>query len=94
MSPKPKGKSSTGWKPPRDRHEVVVAVLVSLAVVVITVALVWFLRPNRDSGSTVTDTVATTAPAATTTLPAGATTTAPATTAPATTSPATSSSTP
>lgn len=85
MSPKTKGKSSTGWKPPRDRREVVVAVLASLTVVVITVALVWFLRPNRDSGSTVTDTVATTAPAgATTTLPAGATTTAPTTAAPAT----------
>ena len=92
MSPKARGKSSTGWKPPRDRREIVIAVLASMTVVVITVALVWFLRPNHDSGSTVTDTVVTTAPA-------GATTTAPVTTAPVTTAPApatsaTASSTP
>ena len=90
MSPKAKGKSSTGWKPPRDRHEIVVAAIASLTVVLITVALVWFLRPNRESGSTVTDTVATTTPAGqTTTLPAGATTTAPVTTVPVTTAPVT-----
>jgi cytoskeletal protein RodZ len=99
MSPKPRGKSSTGWKPPRDRREVLTAVLAGLTVVVITAALVWFLRPNRESTTTPTDTVATstTAPAATTTVP-GATTTAPATTsaptttAPTTTAPATTSS--
>ena len=87
MSPKTRPKSSTGWKPPRDRRELVVAVLASLTIIVITAALLWFLRPNRDSGSTVTDTTvaSTTAPAATTTVP-GATTTAPATTAPVTTS--------
>jgi len=48
MSPKPRGKSA-GWKPPRDRREVVTAVLASLTVIVITAALVWFLRPNREA---------------------------------------------
>ena len=86
MSPQRRGsKRGTGWKPPRDRREVLVAVLASLAVIVVTASLVWFLRPNRESASTsTTATVATTAPspttAATTTGP-GATTTAPATTA-------------
>jgi hypothetical protein len=84
MNPKPRGKSA-GWKPPRDRREVVTAVLASLTVIVITAALVWFLRPNRESTATpVISTVATTAPGATTTVP-GATTTAPVTTAPPTT---------
>jgi hypothetical protein len=81
MSPKTRGKSSTGWKPPRDRREIVVAVLASLTIIVITTALLWFLRPNRDSGSTVTDTTV-----ATTTAPVPATTTAAA--------PVTTSSTP
>ena len=87
MSPKNRGKSSTGWKPPRDRREVVTAVLSSLTVIVITAALVWFLRPNRESTATpAVDTVAvsTTVPGETTTTLPGATTTAPATTAPAT----------
>jgi len=75
MSPQRKRKS--GWKPPRDRHEVVVAVLAALTIVVVTFALIWFLRPNRNSGSSpVTDTVAT----PTTAAPGAAT---PATTAPA-----------
>ena len=84
MSPQRKGsKRGTGWRPPRDPHEVVVAVLASLAVIVATAALVWFLRPNRDSGSSSTpDTVATS------TTAAGETTTTPPTTAPATTAPA------
>lgn len=84
MSPKSRGKSSTGWKPPRDRREVVIAVLASLTVIVVTAALVWFLRPNRESTATpAVDTVATS-----TTLPGAATT------APAATQPVTSSSTP
>ncbi len=41
------------WRPPRDRKEVLIAVLASLAVIVATATLVWFLRPNRDSGSTI-----------------------------------------
>jgi len=97
MSPKPRGKSSTGWKPPRDRHELTVAVLAALTIVVVTFALLWFLRPNRNSGSTSTDTaVSTTTPSgAATTLPGvtvpGVPTTAPTPTSPATTSPATTS---
>jgi hypothetical protein len=77
VSPQRKGaKRGRGWKPPRDRKEIVVAVLASLAVVVVTAALIWFLRPNRDSGSTTTsDTTATTVAADTTTTVAGATTT-------------------
>jgi hypothetical protein len=90
MSPQRKGsRRGSTYKPPRDRREVVVAVLVSLGIVVVTVALVWFLRPNRDSGSSsTTDTVATSTTTAgeTTTTVAGATTTVAPTTAPATTS--------
>jgi len=83
MSPQRKGsKRGKGWKPPRDRREVVTAVLASLAVVVVTAALVWFLRPNRESAST--PTVDVTTP----TTVAGATTTLPVTTAPPTTAPA------
>jgi hypothetical protein len=91
MSPQRRGpRRGSGWKPPRDRRELVVAVLASLTVIVVTAALIWFLRPNRDSGSSPTsNTVATTttgAGATTTTVP-GATTTAPAaaTSTPATT---------
>jgi ABC-type phosphate transport system substrate-binding protein len=86
MSPQRKGsKRGSGWKPPRDRREIMVAVLASLAVVVVTFALVWILRPNQDSGSSTTDTTpATTAASATTTI-APTTTVAP-TTAPAETS--------
>ena len=55
MSPQRKGsKRGSGWKPPRDRREILTAVLAALAVIVVTAALVWFLRPNRDSGSTST----------------------------------------
>ncbi len=82
MSPRRKGRS--GWKKPRDRHEVVVAVLASLAVIVVTASLVWFLRPNRESGSSPTVNtvgIATTVAGATTTVPGATTTTvAPATT--------------
>ena len=64
------------------------AVLASLTVIVVTAALVWFLRPNRESASSpTTETVATS------TTVAGETTTAPPTTAPTTTAP-TETSTP
>ena len=54
MSPQRKGsRRGTGWKPPRDRREVVIAVLASLAVIIVTASLVWVLRPNRDSGTLV-----------------------------------------
>jgi hypothetical protein len=81
VSPQRKGsKRGSGWKPPRDRREIVIAVLASLAVIVVTAALVWFVRPNRDSGSTTTSDTTVTTP---TTVPV--TTVAP-TTAPAATS--------
>jgi len=88
MSPKG-SKRGTSWRPPRDRREIVIAVLASLAVIVVTASLVWFLRPNRDSGSSVDTNVTTpsTAPVdatSTTALPTD-TTVAP-TTAPAATS--------
>jgi hypothetical protein len=80
MSPQ-RRRSSRGpeWKPPRDRREVITAVVASLAVIIVTASLVWFLRPNRDSASTA---VTTTVASATTTTPAGAT---PTTVAPTTT---------
>jgi hypothetical protein len=86
-------KRGTGWKPPRDRRELVIAVLASLAVIVVTASLVWFLRPNRDSGSSsdvdltpASTTVAadTTTSLPTTSVPADGT--VPPTTAPAATS--------
>ena len=86
----PQRKSKSGWKPPRDRHEVIVAVLAALTVIVVTFALVWFLRPNRDSGSSTSDTTTTAPAAATTTTPGTA---VPATTVPVTTAPAAPSTT-
>lgn len=89
MSPKAKH----GYKAPRDRREVWTAVVVAVAIVVATGVLVWFVRPNKDSGSSTTVTTATTAPAATSTTVPGATdtTAAPAdTTTPAASTPATS----
>jgi ABC-type Fe3+ transport system permease subunit len=59
------------------------AVLAALAVVVVTAALIWFVRPNRDSGSTTGDTTVTaptTAPAVTVAPTTVAPTTAPAAT--------------
>jgi hypothetical protein len=51
-----------------------VAVLASLAIVVVTAVLIWVLRPNKDSGSSpapgTSPAVTTTLPAETTTLPA------------------------
>jgi hypothetical protein len=78
MSPQRRGsKRGSDWKPPRDRREIAIAVLASLAVVVVTAALVWFLRPNRDSGSTPTSETVTTP-----TSVAGDTTTLPTTSVP------------
>jgi hypothetical protein len=65
-----------------------VAVLAALSVIVVTGALVWFLRPNRDSGSSPTSNTVATA-----TTAAGETTTVAPTTAPSTTAP-TETSTP
>ena len=41
----------TPYKAPRDRREVIVAVLCAVAVVVVTATLVWVFRPNKDLGS-------------------------------------------
>ena len=82
MSPKSRGKSSTGWKPPRDRREIVIAALAALTVIVITMAVVWFVRPNRESTATPV------APSTTAPVTTAPVTTAPVTTAPAATSPA------
>ncbi len=77
MSPQRKGsKRGSGWKPPRDRREIVTAVLAALAVVVVTAALIWLVRPNRDSGSTTSETPITT-PVTTPTTVTPAPTTAP-----------------
>ena len=86
MSQRRGSKRGSTYRAPRDKREIAVAVLASLAVIVVTAALVWFLRPNRNSGSTstATTTPTTVAGATTTTLPT-ATTVAP-TTAPAATS--------
>ncbi|HEY3673180.1 MAG TPA: hypothetical protein VGN51_19745 [Acidimicrobiia bacterium] len=89
MSPQRKGsKRGSGWKPPRDRREVAIAMLASLAVIVVTATLIWFVRPNRDSGTTTTNDTTVTTP----TTVAGETTTLAPTTLPAeTTAPATTS---
>ncbi len=53
--------SPTKYRRPRDRHEVVVAVLAALAILVVTAVMVWVLGPHDDGGggSTSTTTVAT-----------------------------------
>ncbi len=66
------------------------AVAVAVAIVVAAGLLVWFLRPNRDSGSSGTTTVSTTPVATSTTVPGETTTTvggATDTTAPSTSTP-------
>lgn len=79
-TPRPPAKR-VPYKARRDRREIVTAIVVFTVIVVVTMSLVWFLRPNRDSTSPPTpdaspvtstttptdstDTTATTAPAAT-----------------------------
>ena len=48
MSP-PKRRGT--YKPPRNRRELTIAVLSSLAIIVVTAVLIWVLRPNKDLGS-------------------------------------------
>ena len=86
--PKSRGRHSTGWKPPRDRREVVIAALASLTVIVLVALVVWFVRPNRESTATPVA-PSTTAPVTTAPVTPATTTRAPVTTAPVTTSPAT-----
>ena len=39
------------YRPPRSRREVLTAVGAVVGVLVVTAALIWFLRPNDNSGS-------------------------------------------
>ncbi len=88
MSP-PKRRGA--YKPPRNRRELTIAVLSSLAIIVVTAVLIWVLRPNKDLGTTPTP-VATSVPtvtAAPTTLTPTDTTAAPADTTPSDSTPET-----
>jgi hypothetical protein len=88
MSP-PKRRGT--YKAPRDRRELTIAVLSSLAIIVVTAVLIWVLRPNKDLGSSPAP-VTTSAPVTTvpvTTVAPTDTTAAPADTTPAETTPAT-----
>ena len=86
MSP-PRRRST--YKAPRNRRELTVAVLSSLAIIVVTAVLVWVLRPNQDSGTQpITTTPAVTTAPTSTTLAPTVTTTAPADTTPASSTPA------
>jgi hypothetical protein len=79
------------YKAPRNRRELTIAVLSSVAIVVVTAVLIWVLRPNKDLGSSPAP-VSTSAPLTTvpvTTVPTTDTTAAPADTTPADTTPAT-----
>ena len=67
MSP-PKRRGT--YKPPRNRRELTIAVLSSLAIIVVTAVLIWVLRPNKDLGTSP-------APVATTTVTAAPTTPVP-----------------
>jgi hypothetical protein len=69
MSP-PRRRSS--YRPRRDRREVSIAVMSSLAIIIVTAVLVWVLRPNKDLGSSPPQT---TVPAASTTVATTPTTT-------------------
>ena len=80
MSPRARG----GYRPGRDRREVIQAVLGVLAVVLVAVALVWVFAPNTDEVDPTTPPFTLPPELTTTTVPGGAVTTVPttATTAP------------
>jgi hypothetical protein len=94
MSPRrasaPAGKR-VPYRAPRDRRELWTAIAAASLVVIVTVSLVWFLRPNRDSTSVPTSTTGgvsfntapTTAPTDTTAAPTDTTAPTQDTTAPA-----------
>ena len=82
----PSRRSSTGYRPKRDRREVTIAVATGVGIVLFTVLMVWILGPH-DSGSSNSPTT-TTAPAATTTTAPGSGVTTPSTAAATTTTPA------
>ncbi len=60
MSP-PRRRRAGTYRPPRDRREVLVAVLCAVGVVVVTVALLFVLRP-RDEGPPATPKIGDTGP--------------------------------
>jgi hypothetical protein len=77
------------YKAPRNRRELTIAVLSSLAIIVVTAVLIWVVRPNKDLGSSPAP-VTTSAPVTTvpvTTVAPTNTTAAPADTTPAETTP-------
>lgn len=74
MSP-PRRRST--YKAPRNRRELTIAVLSSLAIIVATAVLVWVLRPNKDSGAEPITTTPVVTTAVTTTTAAPTDTTAP-----------------
>ena len=70
----------TPYKPPRDRRELTIAILTSVAIVLVTAVLVWVLRPNKDLGADKTkfpEPTTSVAPTDTTVLPATGTTASP-----------------
>lgn len=49
MSPPRRGRDA--YRPPRSRSDVLTAVAAVVGVLVVTVALIWFLQPGGKSGS-------------------------------------------
>ena len=47
----PSRRRRDAYRPPRSRREVLTAVAAVIGVLVVTVALIWFLRPSDGSGS-------------------------------------------
>jgi hypothetical protein len=86
MSP-PKRRGT--YKPPRNRRELTIAVLSSLAIVVVIAVLVWVLRPNKDLGNTPAPVESTTVTVAPTTLVPTESTAPPADTTPSDSTPET-----
>jgi hypothetical protein len=77
MSPRSRG----GYKPGRDRREVVQAVFGVLTVVLVTVALIWVFKPDTVDDVPSTPTFTIPPDLTSTSAPSGVVTTVPATTA-------------
>jgi hypothetical protein len=80
----PSRRSSTTYRPKRDRREVTIAVATGVAIVLFTALMVWVLGPHDSGSSGGGSSTTTTAPSAATTAPGTSATTTPAST-PATT---------